>query len=145
MVDLSIERVDHVTPELLVAFERLMHQLTKAPVPSAAELHELLDSQSVLIVARVSGADSLIIGAATLGVFRTPSGLHAHIEDVIVDEVFRGQGCGEALVQGLLQIARGMGLDGVSLTCNARRAAANQLYQKMGFKQWETNVYWYVL
>jgi hypothetical protein len=38
-----------------------------------------------------------------------------------------------------------MGLKGVSLTCNPRRVAANALYQKMGFKKWETNVYWYEL
>jgi hypothetical protein len=38
-----------------------------------------------------------------------------------------------------------MGLKGVSLTCNPRRIDANCLYQKMGFKKWDTNVYWFKL
>ena len=141
----SILRVTSVTPELLTAFERLIPQLTKAPIPTPEELQKLLDSLSVLIVARTPGETGEIVGAGTLGIFRTPSGLHAHVEDVIIDEAQRGQGLGEALVRHLLQIAREMGLKGVSLTCNPRRVAANQLYRKMGFKPWETNVYWYEL
>jgi ribosomal protein S18 acetylase RimI-like enzyme len=144
-MNLSITRVETITPELLTAFERLIPQLTKAAVPTPAELQNLIDSPSILIIARSPGADGEIVGAGALGVFRTPSGVHAHVEDVIVDEAMRGQGIGEALVNRLLQIAREMGLNGVSLTCNPRRVAANALYQKMGFKKWETNVYWYEL
>jgi GNAT superfamily N-acetyltransferase len=145
MDNLFISRVETVSPELLAAFERLMPQLTKAQVPSPGDLQTLLDSSSVLIVARASSLTGPIIGAGTLGVFRTPSGLHAHVEDVIVDQSQRGQGVGAALVNYLLQIARELGLPGVSLTCNPRRVAANRLYQKMGFKKWETNTYWYEL
>ncbi len=145
MDNIFISRVESVSPALLTAFERLVPHLTKAPIPSSEDLQRLLDSPSILSVARASGQDGPIIGAGTLGVFRTPSGIHAHIEDVIVDESLRGQGIGEALVKYLLQTAREMGLKGVSLTCNPRRTAANRLYQKMGFKKWETNTYWYEL
>lgn len=144
-MNISIIRVETITPELLAAFERLIPQLTQAPIPTPAELQKLIDSPSILILARSPGADGQIVGAATLGVFRTPSGLHAHVEDVIVDQAMRGQGIGEALVNHLIEIAREMGLKGVSLTCNPRRVAANALYQKMGFKKWDTNVYWYEL
>lgn len=141
-MNLTITRVETITPELLAAFKRLIPQLTKASVPTREELQKLIDSPSVLILAQ---ADGEIVGAAALGVFRTPSGVHAHVEDVIVDESMRGQGIGDELVNHLLQIAREMGLKGVSLTCNPRRVAANALYQKMGFQKWETNVYWYEL
>ena len=145
MENLQIDRVEAVTPELLAAFERLIPQLTKSPIPSWDDLQHLLDSPNVLIVAHLGPGASPIVGAGVLGVFRTLSGLHAHIEDLIVDQSLRGQGIGEALVSRLLQIARELGLEGVSLTCNPRRVAANRLYQKMGFKQWETNTYWYEL
>ena len=145
MEEITIERVENVTPELLAAFQQLIPQLTQSPIPGLQELQALLDSPSILIVARALGAPGPIIGAGTLGVFRTPSGVHAHVEDIIVDEKFRGQKVGETLVKYLLQVARGMGLQGVSLTCNPRRTAANRLYQKMGFKKWETNTYWYDL
>jgi ribosomal protein S18 acetylase RimI-like enzyme len=71
--------------------------------------------------------------------------VHAHVEDVVVDEGYRGQGVGEALVRELLELARRLGLKGVSLTCNPGRVPANRLYQKMGFKKWDTNTYWYEL
>ena len=145
MSSFSAHLIISITPELLSAFERLLPQLTQAPVPTRDELQALIDSPSRLIVIRSPGESGPIVGAGCLGVFRTPSGLHAHIEDVIVDESMRGQGLGEALVNALLDIARQMGLKGVSLTCNPRRAAANQLYRKMGFKEWKTNAYWYDL
>ncbi|MCX7754871.1 MAG: GNAT family N-acetyltransferase [Anaerolineales bacterium] len=141
----TIHFVTSVTPELLSAFERLMPQLTKAPAPTADELAALIASPSRLIIARSPGETGPIVGSACLGVFRTPSGLHAHIEDVIVDSSARGQGIGQALVNTLLEMAREMGLKGVSLTCNPRRVAANELYKKMGFKEWKTNTYWYDL
>ncbi len=142
---MEIEPVTTITPEIVSAFARLLPQLTAAPIPTRAELQKLLDSPSRLVIARCPDESGPIVGSACLGVFRTPSGLHAHIEDVIVDEAMRGKGIGEALVNALLQIARGMDLQGVSLTCNPRRVAANALYQKMGFKEWKTNLYWYDL
>ena len=145
VMNIFITRVETISPELLAAFKRLIPQLTKAPIPTPEELQKLIDSPSVLILAHSHSMDGEIVGAATLGVFRTPSGVHAHVEDVIVDESMRGQGIGEVLVNHLLQIAREMGLKGISLTCNPRRVAANALYQKMGFKKWETNIYWYEL
>jgi len=145
MSSFSTHPVTSITPELLSAFERLIPQLTQAPIPTREELQALIDSSSRLIVVRSPGETDPIVGSACLGVFRTPSGLHAHIEDVIVDESMRGQGLGEALVNALLDLARQMGLKGVSLTCNPRRVAANQLYRKMGFKEWKTNTYWYDL
>jgi ribosomal protein S18 acetylase RimI-like enzyme len=145
MDDIIIERVEKVTPELLDAFEVLIPQLTQAPLPNIQELTDLLASPSILIVARVGGKNGSISGMGTLGVFRTPSGLHAHIEDVIVDQKMRARGVGEALVTHLLQLAREMGLKGISLTCNPRRQDANRLYRKMGFKSWDTNVYWFEL
>ena len=145
MNNIFISRVETVNSELLTTFGRLIPQLTQAPCPSAQDLQKLVDSPSILIVAHRSNPDGPIIGMGTLGVFCTPSGVHAHVEDVVVDESMRGQGVGEKLVNHLLELARGMGLKGVSLTCNPRRVAANRLYQKMGFRKWETNTYWYEL
>jgi ribosomal protein S18 acetylase RimI-like enzyme len=145
MDNLFISRVNVATAELVEAFNRLMPQLTNAAIPGLDELQKILDSESTLVVARYPGALGPIVAAGTLGVFRTPSGLHAHVEDIVVDSSLRGQGIGQELVESLLQIAREMGLPGVSLTCNPRRVAANRLYQKMGFKKWDTNTYWYEL
>jgi ribosomal protein S18 acetylase RimI-like enzyme len=142
---MHISRVAQVSDELVNAFESVIPQLTRRMPPTWEDLSALIESPSILLIARYPEETSPIVGAGTLGIFRTPTGLHAHIEDVIVDQNYRGLGIGEAMVEQLLKIARQMGLDGVSLTCNPERIEANKLYVKMGFTNWKTNVYWYEL
>ncbi len=74
-----------------------------------------------------------------------PTGLRSIIEDVVVDETARRKGIGEALVRHAIELAREAGADGVSLTSNPQREAANQLYQSMGFQLRQTNPYFYKL
>jgi ribosomal protein S18 acetylase RimI-like enzyme len=138
-----ITRVTNPSIELIAAFEKLIPQLTHRPLPNLDDLAALVNSSSILLIARYPDNTGSIVGSGTLGVFRTPTGLHAHIEDVIVDEDLRGLRIGEALVRELLNAAMNLGVEGVSLTCNPRRTAANRLYEKLGFINWDTNVYWY--
>jgi ribosomal protein S18 acetylase RimI-like enzyme len=85
------------------------------------------------------------VGILCLTVYRVPTGVRSIIEDVIVDESMRRRGIGEALVRRALELAREAGADGVSLTSNPKREAANQLYQSMGFQLRQTNPYFYKL
>jgi ribosomal protein S18 acetylase RimI-like enzyme len=66
------------------------------------------------------------MGMLTLVTFPLATGLRARIEDVVVDERARGQG------------ARS-----VDLTSRTSRAAANRLYQQLGFRLRDSNVYRY--
>ncbi|MBI1855269.1 MAG: GNAT family N-acetyltransferase [Chloroflexi bacterium] len=140
---MQIEVVTQADQKLWDAFQRLVPQLTSNnPPPSRDDLAALVKSESsTLIIARAD--DGSIIGAASLTVYRVPTGIRAIIEDVIVDESVRGRGIGEALVRRCLDIAREKGASGVSLTSNPKRKAANKLYQKMGFTKRETNAYCY--
>lgn len=143
---MNIQQITRVTPELVDAFQRLIPQLSaKNPPPSPADLEKLVAfAGSILLVAR-EREDGPIIGAATLSLLRTPMGVHARLEDVIVDETARGQGIGGALTREVIRLAKEAGADYLALTSNPRREAANKLYQKMNFKKWETNVYRYDL
>lgn len=98
---------------------------------------------SVLLCARYPDERSEISGLLTLIVYRVPTGMRARVEDVVVDESMRGRGIGTALVRHALDLARKAGADGVALTTNPRRAAANRLYRSLGFNQWKTNLYFY--
>ena len=140
---MQIERVSQVTDELLDALTRLLPQLkTPAPRLTRDEAAALVASDaSTLLAAR--GEAGRIVGVLALIVYRVPTGVRARIEDVIVDESARGHGVAVELVRRALDIARARGADGVALTSNPRREAANRLYQKVGFKKWETNVYFY--
>lgn len=138
-----IEQVTSVTNELMDAFVRLMPQLTPNWPPPARDLLERLAASDLaaLFIVRWPDAGGPIVGAGALAVVLAPSGAHARIEDVIVDSAVRGNGIGEALIRALLEHARQAGVKYVALTSNPRREAANALYQKVGFKRWETNVY----
>ncbi len=57
----------------------------------------------------------------------------------------RRQGIGEMLVRQAIELAREAGANGVSLTSNPQREAANQLYLSMGFELRKTNPYFYRL
>ena len=140
---MQIETATHVTDELLDALTRLLPQLKfSSPRLTRDDLAGLLSSDaSSLLTARDDAGR--VVGMLTLIVYRAPSGVRARIEDVVVDESARGRGIAVALVHRALEVARSKGADGVALTSNPQREAANRLYQKMGFKKWETNVYFY--
>ena len=139
-----IETADRVTDDLLDALTRLISQLkVSSPRLTRDEVAGLLSSDAVTLLTARTDASAPIVGILTLIVYRVPTGVRARIEDVIVDESARGQGIAVALVERALDIAHAKGADGVALTSNPRREAANKLYQKVGFKRWETNVYFY--
>jgi len=139
-----IETQATVTDELLDALTRLIPQLKIAsPRLTRDDVAALVSSDSVTLLTARADASARIVGMLTLIVYRVPTGVRARIEDVVVDESARGRGVAVALIVRALELARSKGADGVALTSNPRREAANKLYQKVGFKRWETNVYFY--
>ena len=140
---MQIELADRINDELFDALTRLLPQLKiSSPRLTRDDLSALLSSDAVTLLTARDDAGA-ILGVLTLIVYRVPTGVRARIEDVVVDESARGRGVAVELVQRALEIARAKGADGVALTSNPRREAATRLYQKVGFKKWETNVYFY--
>jgi ribosomal protein S18 acetylase RimI-like enzyme len=136
---MEICELHHLSSEVMDAFTRLIPQLTDISPPSAAEMEDMLQDDSVHIyLARDEGS---IVGTLTLIVFRTPSGVHAWIEDVVVDADARGKGVGEALSRTAIGRARHLGARSVNLTSRPFRESANHLYQRIGFQKRESNLY----
>ena len=142
-----IGKASEATQELHEALGRLIPQLGPHKVPPTLnELNTLIRSESsTLLVAREPDENGPIVGILSLTIYRVPTGLRSIIEDVIVDENMRRRGIGEALVRHAIELAHEAGADGVSLSSNPRREAANQLYQSMGFELRQTNPYFYRL
>jgi len=139
---MQISPVTQLTEEIYAAFARLIPQLSSVDLPTRDALRALIASDATtLLIAR--NADAEIVATLTLTCYRVPTGLRALIEDVVVDESHRGQGVGKKIMDEALRRAKAYGAKGVMLTSNPRRIAANRLYQKMGFKRWETNLYFY--
>jgi ribosomal protein S18 acetylase RimI-like enzyme len=138
--DAAVTEVHAVDDALVAQIAALVGQLsaTAAP-PSRAELEAIVGSDATrLLVGRDGDA---VLGMLTLALFRIPSGLQARIEDVVVDDAARGRGIARALTAAALDLAREAGARKVDLTSHPSRAAANRLYQRLGFALRETNVY----
>lgn len=138
---MRVVEADHVSPDLVASFTRLVNQLsrTSAP-PTMDELREMVDAPGTrLLLALDDGGH--IAGSLTLVLFRIPTGVRAWIEDVVVDDGARRQGIGEALTNRAVELATAAGARTVDLTSRPDREAANRLYVKLGFQLRETNVY----
>lgn len=138
---MRISIVDTDNPEIFASLQRLLPQLSAHSAAWTPEFFRQLVRfpGSLLLIARQE--DETIVGAATLSLVMAPTGLHARLEDVIVDEAARGQGIGAALTRESIRLAREKGANYLALTSNPHREAANRLYQRLGFSRWETNVY----
>jgi ribosomal protein S18 acetylase RimI-like enzyme len=139
---LRIEFPDELSDELVDAFRRLLPQLSpSAPIPDVEAVEEIVASPTTTVLA--ARDEEGIVGLLTLAVFRAPSGLRAWIEDVVVDEAVRGRGIGEALTREAVRCAGERGARTVDLTSRPSREAATRMYEKVGFRKRETNVYRY--
>lgn len=141
---LFVDAVEEVTPDVVAAISRLLPLLSRsADPPSHDQVAEIVNSPVSTLFTAKDDRTGEIVGTLTLVVFRIPSGVRAWIEDVIVAEEARGQGCGEALSRAALEAARVAGARTVELTSRPSREAANRLYRRIGFVERETNVYRY--
>jgi ribosomal protein S18 acetylase RimI-like enzyme len=139
-MSVEIEVVQHATEEVVRAFDRLLPQLSRSAKRLDAEaLQKLVTWPGIrLLVARVEGQ---VVGALTLVMFPIPSGWRAWIEDVVVDEKARGRGVGEALTREGVRLAREDGARTLDLTSRPSRAAANRLYERVGFQLRDSKVF----
>ncbi|MPY94608.1 MAG: GNAT family N-acetyltransferase [Acidimicrobiia bacterium] len=138
---MQIVEATESTPALVEAFALLIPQLSSSnPPPTGPELAEIIASPATQLLLAVDD-DGTVLGALTLALFRIPTGLRAWIEDVVVDGAARGRGVGDELNRDALRRARQAGATTVDLTSRPSRESANRLYQRLGFKARETNVY----
>lgn len=86
--------------------------------------------------------DGEVAGFASLITYQVPTkGWVGRIEDVIVDEKFRGMGLGRGLMEKLIEIAKEKELEIIDLTSNPQRTEARKLYESLGFEIRETGVF----
>lgn len=141
---MTIAILTRLTKNDLEDINALLPQIAERPhFMTSAECAKVVGQKHCrFAVARENaGGRSVIVGIAFLAFTHLPTGLIAEVEDVVVDEHFRGRGIGRKLVQKLVDIAKRSRAKHVSLHTNPSRLAANALYQHMGFEKKETNFY----
>lgn len=139
MIDLEI--LSEPTSKDLEEIDSLIPQIAKEPhLLSLKELQKIINQKETckVVVARASvrGKKS-IVGVAVVTLRNVLTGLLADVEDVVVDESWRGEGIGRAINQKLIDIARNSGAKHISLYTNKARVVANAMYQQMGYKKLE--------
>jgi ribosomal protein S18 acetylase RimI-like enzyme len=139
---LRVDEAHDASGDVEDAVRQLLPQLSdQAPPLVTQDLEEIVASPCTRLLLARDEADGTIRGMLTLVLVRVPTGMRAHVEDVVVDEAARGEGAGELLIREALRLAEEAGAQSVDLTSSPARDAANRLYQRLGFERRETNVY----
>ena len=101
-------------------------------------LKKILENENHII--HVAELDGKIVGSTTLLIeqkFIHEGGFVGHIEDVVVNKEFEGQGIGMKLVLSLLDVAKEKKCYKIILNCEDKLLP---FYEKIGFKQKSTEM-----
>lgn len=141
---MTIKQITTFSTEVYQAVKVLIPQLGDDLVlPTEEEFKNILNSEGAhFFIAQI---DEKIVGMLSIGSYLILTGRKMWIEDVVVSQTVRGQGIGKALILHAIAYARQAGVQAIMLTSRPQRAAANSLYQSLGFIKRETNVYIYNL
>lgn len=139
MTEIRIEYLEKATAEAVAELNSLMKQLTTDPVPlTTRRLQMLLDAGTQIVVAR---DDERIVGTASVVVMRQPRGDKGWIEDVVVDDGYRGQGIARKLLAEATDCGWRLGCRSLNMSSKPGREVAQRLYESMGFTKRDTATY----
>jgi len=137
----KISEINVYSEEIYLFVSKLINQLTvRQNVFSRETFNEILKMPNVHLFV-MQDDNEILVGTTTVGIYSTPTGKKAWIEDVVIDETARGKGYGKKIVEHVINFVRNLGVNKLSLTSNPSRIAANNLYKTLGFEKYETNVY----
>lgn len=142
MSNMEVIRLTTFDYEHMQQVDSLLHMLSPQTQPvESSRLRSLIEEERLhLFVCRDDNAG--IIGMLTLTCCPTLARDKYWIEDVIVDEAFRGQGAGRALLRAAVGYARQeLKASCIYLTSNPSRVQARALYRSEGFEEYETGVF----
>lgn len=140
MEDLIFIEAKEVRTEYIDGINNLLGQLTSSPKEmNEALLQAIVESDRIHLFLAYIG--NQMVGMATLAAYVIPTGTKAWVEDVVVDNNFRGKYIGKRLVNHVVEYTKKYSPCSLMLTSRPMRVAANKLYQSVGFEKRETNVY----
>ena len=140
MEDLIFIEAKEVRTEYIDGINNLLGQLTSSPKEmNEALLQAIVESDRTHLFLAYIG--NQMVGMATLAAYVIPTGTKAWVEDVVVDNNFRGKHIGKKLVNHVVEYTKKYSPCSLMRTSRPMRVAANKLYQSVGFEKRETNVY----
>lgn len=137
---MKIYRITKPSSMLKNALEKLLPQLSSsAQRPTLEHLENIFTNDNIYLL--VAEIDGIIAGTLSLVIVDIPTGRKAWIEDVVVDDEFRGHKIGFELVEYAKNIAKNLNVKKIYLTSNPSRQAAHHLYKKCGFEEYDTTLF----
>ena len=129
------------TDEVLECVRCLCSQLTTRQVTlTRKDLDEMFHSGYNHLFFIYYGGN--VAGMMSMAVYRTPTGRKVWLEDVVIENKFRGRGLGRKLMAFAIDYAQTLwGPATLMLTSRPSRVAANNLYRKSGFVEKDTHVF----
>lgn len=109
------------------------------------DLQEIIDSPNSTLYIAVDEKNNVIAGMAFLLVYRIPYVRKAYLDDLVVDEAYRGKGIGTKLLQKIVDGAKEKGAAYLDFSSRPRREEGNNLYEKFGFEKRNANVYRHII
>ncbi len=142
---INIERVRSSSGVSLSDINELLPQLHSStangtdPLGTQADLDTIASDKNVIFVVAKDG--SKVIGMATVYLVAKFGKTIGYIEDVVVNETYRGKGVGTKLMERSISEAKNAQAFSLYLTSRDGRTVANALYKKLGFEKRNTNNY----
>jgi hypothetical protein len=136
-------RVVRTVDNLLIeAVDRLILQLADtASAPGRWEIEQIVANPSAIVL--VAESATVIVGLLALVVFRTPTGVRARIEDLVVDEFVELPDVTERLIRRAVKTAGSRGARTVEATCATSKMNLARIYEQLGFERRSTTAYQY--
>lgn len=139
---MEIKEIEEYTPQVFRTVQHFLTLLVTYDLKiSEKDFREIIESNNSHLFVAIDSQNNNLMGMLTVGTYLSPTGRKGWIEDVVVDEAYRGHGIGKELMQHAIQFAALQSIRLLMLTSNPTRIAANNLYQSLGFEKKETNVY----
>lgn len=136
---MDIRELTHCTEHDFEQLLFLMNDLTPNCNITQESIYRILQSTNSHLFGLYDS--ERLIGTYTLGIYYSPTGSKACLEDVVLSADHRKKGFGFKMIKQAVEYLREVGVEQLLFTSNPSRKEANKLYLSMGFKQKETNVY----
>lgn len=141
-MEITIEQLKTFSPDITDAVNNLLKQLNaSARTLSDEDEKEIIEDVANRILVARESVGNKIVGMLTLIIINAQFVKKGLLEDIVVDENYRGKGIGSKLINEAINKARNEKVSYIDFTSSPDKVAANDFYQRLGFKKRDTNVY----